>query len=206
MASPGESPKQRILVVGSHSRNTGKTALVADIIRAFPDAAWTAVKVTEHGHGEFAAAEQSFALDEDHDHSNRTDSSRFLVAGAARSFWLRTKQDHLAEALPALRAALASASNVVIESNSLLQFLKPDLYLVVLDPLQPDFKTSARQFLDRADAFVLRHPLPATGKIWPDVSPSQIRSKPSFLQPLGEQLPSDLLEFVRAKLWPSGRF
>src|SRR5208337_2371979 len=71
-----------------------------------------------------------------------TDSARFLAAGAKRSFWLRTKQGYLAEGMPLLRGALQESldknSNrdfaVIIESNSLLQFLKPSLYLAVVDP------------------------------------------------------------------------
>ena len=69
---------------------------------------------------------------------NGTDSARFLAAGAKRSFWLRTKQGFLAEGLPLLRGALQQTLDsgsempptlIIIESNSLLQFLKPSLYL-----------------------------------------------------------------------------
>ena len=38
-----------------------------------------------------------------------------------------------------------------MESNSIMKFLRPDLYLTVLDPETEDFKESAREFLDRAD-------------------------------------------------------
>jgi hypothetical protein len=38
----------------------------------------------------------------------------------------------------------------------LLQFLKPSLYIAVLDPAKEDFKDSARAALDRADALVFR--------------------------------------------------
>jgi len=203
--------EHRVLIVGGHSRNTGKSSLVVDIIRAFPDAAWTAVKITQYGHDicsvsgeerDRAPADHSFALDEEHSRANRTDSSRFLVAGAVHSYWLRTQQDQLAVALPALHAALSSAQNVIIESNTLLRYLTPALYLVVLDPSQADFKVSARQFLDRADAFVLRHPLLAPDAVWPDVAPSLILRKPQFFQPLGQPLPSELTAFVSVRLWP----
>ena len=185
-----------------------------DILRAFPDAGWTAVKITQYGHNicavsgddcDCAPADHSFALDEEHECNDRTDSSRFLVAGAARAFWLRTQQEQLAEALPALRAELAGANNVIIESNTLLRFLVPDLYLVVLDPSQPDFKASARQFLDRADAFVLRHPLASPETSWPDVPASLFSCTPSFLQPLWHPLPPGLADLVRARLWPRVR-
>ncbi len=43
----------------------------------------------------------------------------------------------------------------MIESNSILRFLRPDLYLSVLDPGVADFKESARRYLDRADAVLV---------------------------------------------------
>jgi hypothetical protein len=43
----------------------------------------------------------------------------------------------------------------VIESNSILRFLRPDVYLSVLDPGTADFKESARLYLDRADAVLV---------------------------------------------------
>jgi hypothetical protein len=196
----------RTLVVGGHTRNIGKTSLGVDLIRAFPEARWTAVKITQYGHGvcsvngaecSCALDEHTVSLDEELDRNNRTDSSRFLVAGAARAFWLRTKQGRLAEALPQLRVLLAGEGNALLESNTVLHFLKPDLYIVVLDPAQPDFKESARAFLDRADAVVFRSaPEPAA---WPSVSPSLVEGKPAFAQKLGEALPAELIDFVRRR-------
>ena len=57
--------------------------------------------------------------------------------------------------MPRLRTILAKTENAIIESNSILRFLKPDLYLTVLDPSTSDFKSSAQEFLDRADAVLL---------------------------------------------------
>lgn len=198
----------RTLVVGGHSRNIGKTSLAVDLIRAFPEAAWTAVKITQYGHGVCsingeqcgcAPEEHTFSLDEERERSNRTDTSRFLVAGAARALWVRCKQGRLAEALPVLRETLQGAGNVLIESNSLLQFLRPEFYLVVLDPTVADFKDSARIYLDRADAYVLRVPLAAAA--WSQVSGRLLEGKPRFLQALGEPVPAELVELVRRRLW-----
>ena len=200
----------RVLVVGGHSRNIGKTSLVVDLIRAFPEAEWTAVKITQYGHGVCsvhgehcgcAPDEHAVALDEERDRNNRTDTSRFLVAGAARAFWMRCKQGRLGEAMPQLRVALEGAGNVLLESNTVLHFLKPELYLVVLDPRQPDFKDSARFFLDRADGLVARAPLPEAA--WSSVSPRLLAQRPVFIQPLGEPLPVDLIQFVRRRFFES---
>ena len=199
----------RALVIGGHTRNIGKTALVCDIIRAFPEAAWTAVKITQYGHGVCsvngehcgcAPQEHSYSLDEERERNDRTDTSRFLVAGAQRSLWLRTKQGQLAAAMPDLRAALRDARNVIIESNSVLGFLRPELYVTVLDPRHDDFKDSARRFLDAAAACVLRNPLGATEA---SVPLKLIAGKPQFAQPLGQPLPAGLRRFIAGRFFSS---
>src|SRR5215467_1515122 len=153
-----------LVVIGGHSRNVGKTSVVAGLIAALPDYDWTAVKITQYGHGvcsangepcDCATNDHSWAISEECNRSGESDTSRFLLAGASRSLLVRTEQGRLAEAMPALRQRLEGAKNVIIESNSVLKFLRPDLYLTVLDPATADFKASAREFLDRADAVIL---------------------------------------------------
>jgi len=202
----------RMLVVGGQSRNVGKTALVVDLLRSFPEVDWLAVKITQYGHGvcavdgaacDCAPKEHAVALEEEADPAGRSDTSRFLAAGARRALWLRSRQGELAEALPLLRRELEPAENgatlhAVVESNSLLGFVKPQLYLVALDPAVTDFKESARRFLDRADAFVLRRP-PA-GE-WAAVGKRLVGEKPVFVQQPGERLPEELEELVRRKFF-----
>jgi hypothetical protein len=40
-----------IIVIGGHSRSVGKTSVVAGLISALPDFRWTALKITQYGHG-----------------------------------------------------------------------------------------------------------------------------------------------------------
>ena len=198
----------RYLVVGGHTRSIGKTALVVDLIRAFPEANWTAVKITQYGHGvcsehgepcDCASATHPAVLDEEKNRSGRSDTSRFLAAGARRSLWLRTRQGDLAEGIPLLREALAGEGNVILESNAVLGFLRPALFLVVLDPLLPDFKESTQRYLDRADAFVLRNHLYREN--WPGISKRLLQSKPAYEYPLEASPPGDLLHFVRERVF-----
>ena len=215
----------RLLVVGGHTRTIGKTQLVCDVIRAFPRAVWIAGKVTQYGHGVCAQngadcdckpTEHVCALDWEARRDSGTDSARFLEAGAARSFWLRTKQGYLAEGLPLLRKALddavASADRtandddrthrtaaVIVESNSLMQFVKPSLYFAVIDPRKDDFKQSAQIALDRASALVLRGELGqdrSPAPLWMRLPAELLREKPSVLQREGEALPEPLRELV----------
>src|SRR4051812_41265031 len=101
-----------IVVVGGHSRSVGKTSVIAGLIAALAERRWTAVKITQFGHGicsadgaacDCATADHSWAITEEKDHSGESDTSRFLLAGAEHSLWVRTRQGYLAEAMPAIR-------------------------------------------------------------------------------------------------------
>jgi molybdopterin-guanine dinucleotide biosynthesis protein len=198
-----------LVVVGGHSRNLGKTSVVAGLIAALPERHWTAVKITQFGHGVCsvngeacgcAVDEHTVAISEERDRNGRGDTSRFLAAGAARSLWVRTKQGRLAEAMPGLRKQLEGAEDVILESNSVMKFLRPQLYLTVLDYETEDFKASAREYLDLASAVILHQHGPAGAPRWSEVSLKLIQGKPVFrITPPGYVTP-DLVEFVRERL------
>ena len=196
-----------LIVIGGHSRSVGKTSVVAGLISALPEFDWTAVKITQYGHGicsakgeacDCATADHSWVISEERDRSGESDTSRFLVAGAVRALWVRTEQGRLAEAMPALRLRLEGACNVIIESNSVLKFLRPDLYLTVLDPSTPDFKNSAREFLDRASAVIL-HPAPS-GPAWQSVSLKPLAERPAFRITPPRYVTPEIVNFVRLNL------
>jgi len=196
-----------LIVVGGHSRSVGKTSVVAGLIAALPEFHWTAMKVTQYGHGVCSANghpcacacdESSWAVTEELDRSGESDSSRFLVSGAARALWVRTRQGMLAEAMPRIRQELASAENAILESNSILRFLKPDLYITVLDPATADFKLSAQQFLDRADAVVLHHN--GNDVAWKNVSLKPVAQRPTFPVRPPQYVTPGLVDFVRSRI------
>jgi hypothetical protein len=173
-----------------------------------------------------APTEHVCALDWETRSDTGTDSARFLEAGAKRAFWLRTKQGYLAEGLPLLREALNAVASdgsrvaskngvanraqedersvgdnraLIVESNSLMQFVKPSLYFAVIDPLKEDFKESAQLALDRAHALVMRGQLGTDAPpapLWMKLPERLMREKPSVLQREGEKLPEPLWELV----------
>lgn len=197
-----------LIVVGGHSRNVGKTSIVAGLIAALREYEWTAAKITQYGHGicsangkvcHCATSEHSWAISEERDRSGESDTSRFLVAGAARVFWVRTEQGRLGQAMPALQAKIKDARHVILESNSVLQFVRPDLYLTVLDPDTADFKNSAREFLDRADAVVLHGT--SSGQLeWPTVSVNATLKQPIFRINPPLFVTPEIVNFVRSRL------
>jgi hypothetical protein len=194
-----------LVVVGGHSRNIGKTSVVCGIVRGLSEMRWTAAKITQHGHGicahagercECADPRHPVAMSEEHGSNPRTDSGRFLVAGACRSFWLRTPSGGLGEAMARLRQILNTSPNVILESNSVLGFLKPDLCLMVLDGSIEDFKATSQRFLDRAHALVVTSAAPLR---WPEISPTLLDRKPRFEAFAPAYESRDLIDFIALK-------
>jgi len=192
-----------VIVIGGHSRRVGKTSVVAGIIAALPEYGWSAFKITQHRHGlgpAGAGKEIAWAVSEETDRAGGSDTSRFLAAGAEHAFWVRTEPNRLAEAMPTVQLRLPKSKNAIVESNSVLRFLQPDLYMVVVDPATADFKSSAKQFLDRADAVILhRRPGPAQ-----DASiTTMLRSsanRPVFMITPPEYVTQEIVAFVRKAL------
>jgi hypothetical protein len=188
---------------------------MAGLISAFRDRNWTAVKISQYGHGvcsvdgkpcacQVNAEEHPWAITQVYDGEGDSDTSRFLAAGAAKGLWVRCKQGQLAAAIPAFQQRIAGDENVIIESNSVVGFLQPDVYLTVLDFAVADFKESARRYLQRADAVVLHDPA-ANGHhepAWAQVSRAQLAGKPIFHIVPPPYITAQIVDFVRQKIEP----
>jgi hypothetical protein len=143
--------------------------------------------------------DHSWAISEEKNRDGDSDTSRYLVAGAARALWVRTEQGRLAEAMPALRKRLASAGNVIVESNSVMKFMRPDLYLTVLDPATEDFKKSAQEFLDRTGAVILHDGSNGTSA-WQKVSLKPVAGRPVFRITPPAYVTAEIVEFVKSRI------
>jgi hypothetical protein len=195
-----------LIVVGGQSRNIGKTSAVAGIVARLPHLRWTAFKITQYGHGFCTAdgqpcqcqtAGSCVSVTAERDSASGTDTARFLAAGAVRSLWVRTRIGRLADAMPRIREELARSENAILESNSILDFLSPDLYLTVLDPGLADFKPSALRNLSRADAVLL----PTRSAVPPSVTlHAALAGKPHFPVAPPSYISEELVAFVRSRI------
>jgi hypothetical protein len=193
-----------LVVVGGHSRNIGKTSVVCSIVRALSDWNWTAIKITQFGHGVCSRNGEPCPCDDpahpvaisQEEQRTGPDSARFLGSGARRAFWVRTPAGHLNEAMPRLRQLIAEGDNVIIESNSILRFVKPDFCAMVLDGAIADFKPTSLRYLDRADALVMTSDTPLA---WPDVPQSLLKDKPRFAAPAPAYESADLVYALKSR-------
>ena len=144
------------------------------------------------------AGDEKFALTEEYEASG-TDSGRFLAAGAERSFWLRVPAGELPRAAGMVKKILAQGENVIVESNSVVELVTPDVFLMLLDFSCEDFKASSLRFMDRADAFVVID-RGINAPLWEEVARGMWDGKPQFLVKPPRYVTAEVVDFVRAKI------
>ena len=186
-----------LIVVGGQTKDIGKTTLICNIIEAFPRLRWTAVKITNHLHApedcEVVKKSAGWMICNQNSTQDQSDTTKFLRSGAARALLVQAKESYLEEACAFLRLELASAAAVIVESASAAECLAYDLLLLLLDPSRLDFKQSARQQLESADAFIIR----STNVEVPEGM--SLPTKPRFAAPSNHLDPA-LLSLLEAKL------
>lgn len=199
-----------LVAIGGNSRNVGKTGLAVSLIEAMREYRWTAVKITQFGHGVCSrngrpcgcAVEDPqcpYEITVEDGLVPSTDTARMLRAGAEEVLWVRVALGQLATAVPTLRGRLAGRSNVLIESNGIVAYWQPDVYLSVLQFDVSDCKASFRQLARRADAFVL--PRSARREpAWPGFDPGLVDSTPGFEVESPAFCTPPLVDFVKARL------
>jgi len=191
------------IVVGGHSRKIGKTSVVAGLIAAFPNHPWTAAKISPHWHtdsfGSSGEEKGEICIHEESDRAGNTDTSRYLAAGAMRSIWVRVDENRFETAMQKLLRILRSNPYLIVESNSILRFIQPDLTVMILKPGVGEFKESAREMLLRADAVVAINYHPSS-VLWKGISHETLARAPLFVTNDVQILPKEFINFVQARL------
>jgi hypothetical protein len=168
-----------IIVVGGGGRGAGKTALVCGLMRALPDISWTAVKITSHEHGHEQGQDKTTPIWEETAPGDGTDTARYLAAGACRALLVTAGEDGLGPIVEQIlqeHSRASGASNVgargvgakevgtkkagaigagiIIESNSVLRHLRPDVCLCAATSPWAEQKASFELLMEHVDATV----------------------------------------------------
>ncbi|MEI9968590.1 MAG: hypothetical protein WDM87_08200 [Terracidiphilus sp.] len=144
-----------IIVVGGGGRGAGKTALVCGLMRALPEIAWTAVKISSHEHERGEAT----PIWEENTPGQGTDTARYLAAGARRALLVMAGGDALGPIVEQIlqehsREPGAIPSGIIIESNSALRHLRPDICLCAATSPWAEEKASFDLLIEHVDATV----------------------------------------------------
>lgn len=175
-----------LVVVGGSGKNVGKTTLVCGILLAFPQIAWTAVKVTSHEHG------AGSSIWEETTPGRGSDTARYLAAGAHRAFLVTARDEELGQRVrPLLEACSQSAepAGLIFESNRMVDLVSPDLCLAV-EGANGTFKTSFQPVMHQRNATVR---LGALDEILEG-------EKPVFSLAALDRISPGMLEWLRARL------
>lgn len=189
-----------IIVVGGHARNVGKTSVVAGLISAFPQYSWTAIKISSHRHSELLDKDAD-EIFEEKDRGGSSDTSRFLAAGASRSLWARMSEDNTESTLQKLIPIIQTDPFVIVESNYILKFLRPDFYILVLRRDVEEFKDSAKETLNQADALVLVDS-GCSPPAWKGLSSDALQNIPLFTASEPQSIPKGLIDLIQSRIDP----
>lgn len=151
----------RLLTVGGTGRHVGKTEFICRLIQKISaQQPVYAIKVSaifpdeELYHGDHPADEPDLHLFEETDRTSDKDTSRMLQAGAVRVFYLRTSDSGIKVGFEEFLRQIPEKAAVVCESNSLGQFVKPTLFIMVR-PATGEIKARAVGKLQCADLIVV---------------------------------------------------
>lgn len=145
--SPSSS-RRTIVVCGLHS-GIGKTLLAEHIVSLVPDIA--AIKTTIHdGPASVTADDRDIMVE-------GKDTWRLRSRGARIVVWVRSSEGDLKEALEKACTLIGNAQTVLIEGNSVMRWIKPDVALFVCDGqiLRGHIKPSRMDALRAATAIIV---------------------------------------------------
>jgi hypothetical protein len=153
-----------IVAISGFSSEVGKTTLMCDLLRAFPE--WEAIKVTRGhyrscGKDPHACCVSDLLSDEPVIRSGREqnyalgkDTGRYWDAGAANVHWVIVTDAQVQQGIEQAVQQVA-APGVFIEGNSILDFIQADFVLMVSRASGGKIKGSARRALSHASAIYL---------------------------------------------------
>jgi molybdopterin-guanine dinucleotide biosynthesis protein len=128
-------------VGGAHS-GSGKTTVACAVLTAFPG--WGAIKCEPTSLYTSIIAEKETLSRPD------KDTGRYLSAGAEDVLWVRAPREELPETLEIAIGRLSRLPGIVVEGNSAIEVLRPDIVIFISEEPQK-IKKSALPVLGMAD-------------------------------------------------------
>lgn len=146
--------KDLLLVTGS-GRNVGKTTFICNLIASQPLRKYGAIKISPHFHestdGLISILETSdFRIYEETNSGLDKDTSRYLRAGAVKSYYIQTNDLRLEDAFKLTSVLLDPDLPFLVESARLRQILKPELFVFIQgsDEIDNPFSIEMREKAD----------------------------------------------------------
>lgn len=147
------------MIVSGNGRNTGKTSFVCEVIRKISKKhAVTAIKVSPHHHDKHIQKplfeDTGYAIWEEHRRDGVKDSSRMLLSGASRVYYVESDDACLHNALADLLPLITPEIAVICESGGLRKLIEPSLLVLLNEEGREEKKQSYMDLLPLSDIFV----------------------------------------------------
>jgi len=117
-----------IIGVGGSCSNAGKTTLVCSLLEYFKKDGlqkWGAIKYTKTELYASLVDDRGTLSQED------KDTGRFISAGADEVLWVKSPPQDLNELLPMAMGRLSWLDGLIVEGNSVIEFLNPDIVIFI---------------------------------------------------------------------------
>lgn len=161
-----ENLKQlKIITVSASCKDVGKTSLVVYLIRNLLPC--SAVKFSIHENNPYGEG----IIEEQKSYDNR-DTGRMKQAGALPVYWVKTDKSLLKKRLEEVLVLIKKNTppefipykpKIIMEGNSILDYLKPDYSIFLMNCTFDDFKKSAWMAIEKGDIILIK------GKFSPDM-------------------------------------
>jgi len=151
--------RPNFMIVSGNGRNTGKTSFVCDVIRKIcKKYTVTAIKVSPHYHEKHIQEplfeDAGYAIWEEHRQDGVKDSSRMLLSGASRVYYIESTDAHLSYALAHLLPLIPPGNAVICESGGLRKLIEPSLLVLLNKEGLEEKKQSYMDLLPLSDILV----------------------------------------------------
>ena len=134
--------KPIIIGIGGGHSGTGKTTIACEILKKVEG--WGAIKFTK------TSFYSSITDDQEVLSAKGKDTGRLLEAGAEKALWVQSSGDELSETASMAVQMLSNLPGIVVEGNSMIEVLTPDIVVFVAG-LRERFKPGAERVLGMAD-------------------------------------------------------
>ncbi len=135
-----------VSIAGAHS-GSGKTTLAERLIARL-EGNWGAVKYTKTAFYTSITDDSAIITQSD------KDTARLLNAGARKVIWVQSPPGELDEALSVALAGISDVDGIIVEGNSPIEFLDPDVILFIFGKDTSRIKNTAQEALSRASLVV----------------------------------------------------
>lgn len=144
--------KPIVIGIGGAHSGSGKTTCAALLFQRLKG--WGGIKYTKTAIYSSLIDEREVLL------TKGKDTRRMLDAGAERVLWIQSPPSELGELLPLALEKLSDLKGVIVEGNSAIEFLVPDIIIFLFGNNSEKIKESAKRILGKADVVLSEEETP----------------------------------------------